>query len=74
MKLVLKEGGISHITTRSKGFPLHDYPYDFWRYEIEDFKKIFNDMNILVLESDKEAPGIFLKAKKTEKLYACSLG
>ncbi len=69
MKLVLKKGGIIYITTRSRGFPLHDYPYDFWRYEIEDFKEIFKDFNILVLESDPEAPGVFLKAKKPEENY-----
>ena len=54
-----------YITTRSYGFPYHAYPYDFWRYEIEDMKKIFSDFEIIKLIKDHEASGIFLKAKKT---------
>jgi SAM-dependent methyltransferase len=62
MKDVLKHGGYIYITTRSYGFPYHAYPYDFWRYEIEDMKRIFSDFNIIKLI--KKVHGIFLKAKK----------
>jgi SAM-dependent methyltransferase len=41
MKAVLRRGGYIYITTRSYGFPLHAYPYDFWRYEIKDMEDIF---------------------------------
>jgi SAM-dependent methyltransferase len=64
MKRVLKRGGYIYITTRSYGFPYHAYPYDFWRYEIEDMKKIFSDFEIIKLVKDHEASGVFLKAKK----------
>jgi len=64
MKEILKKDGYIYITTRSKGFPYHAYPYDFWRYEVDDMKKIFEDFEIIELESDLEAPGVFLKAKK----------
>ncbi len=64
MKNILKPGGYIYITTRSKGFPFHAYPYDFWRYEIEDMKKIFEDFEIIKLQEDPEAEGVFLKARK----------
>jgi len=64
MKQVLRPGGYIYITTRSKGFPYHAYPYDFWRYEQRDLKKIYSDFEIITLRQDHEAPGVFLKAKK----------
>jgi SAM-dependent methyltransferase len=67
MKAVLRTGGYIYITTRSLGFPFHAYPYDFWRYEADDLVKIFGDFDILRLERDKEAPGIFLKARKPHR-------
>ena len=72
LKEVLKPGGIIYITTRSKGFGYHAYPYDFWRYEIEDIKKIFSDFEILILEKDVEY-GILLKAKKPLDWKVCNL-
>lgn len=64
MKRILKLGGCIYITTRSYGFSYHGYPYDYWRYEAEDMHKIFSDFEILVLEKDPLAPGVFLKARK----------
>lgn len=64
IKNICKQGGIVLATTRSIGFAYHSYPYDFWRYELEDISNIFSDYNILSLEKDPHAPGIFIKAKK----------
>jgi len=64
MKEVLRPGGYLYITTRSRGFPFHAYPYDFWRYEVDDMKRIFLDFEIITLRKDHEAPGVFLKARK----------
>lgn len=68
MKEVLKPRGILIVTTRSFGCPKHDYPNDYWRFEVNDFKHIFNDMFIINLEKDptnlSELPGVFIKAVK----------
>src|SRR5438128_488597 len=66
MKRVLKVGGTIVITTRSPGFPYHGYPYDFWRYEPDDIRTIFADMQLQALASDPLAPGVFLKARKPD--------
>ena len=64
LKQIVKPQGMLLITTRSKGFDYHGFPYDFWRYEISDMKKIFSDFDIEILENDSECPGAFLLAKK----------
>jgi SAM-dependent methyltransferase len=63
-KRVLRREGKIYVTTRSKGFHLHGYPYDFWRYELDDMRRIFSDFRILALRHDAQAPGLFLKAMK----------
>ncbi len=63
-KNVVKEGGVMLHTTVSKGFGLHEYPHDYWRYEPDDMRHIFSDCEILVLEKDTQIPGVFIKARK----------
>lgn len=63
LKEVLMPNGYIYITTRSLGFGYHAYPYDFWRYEIEDMAKIFSDFKIISLKKDSD-PGVLLKAQK----------
>ncbi len=50
MKTVCRPGGIILVTTCALGFQYHGYPYDFWRYELEDLKEIFSDCQLLALE------------------------
>jgi SAM-dependent methyltransferase len=64
MKAVLKPEGLIFLTTRSKGFPYHGYPHDYWRFEVNDIKEIFREYEILTLENEKISRGLKLKAKK----------
>lgn len=64
IKNICKHEAIVIITTRSIGFKYHGYPYDFWRYEIEDIRNIFSDFVIVELEKDRSSPGVFLKARR----------
>lgn len=66
LKQICKTNGCILITTRSYGFAYHAYPYDLWRYELEDIRQIFSDCKILALEKDPLTPGVFFKVQKTE--------
>jgi SAM-dependent methyltransferase len=63
LKGVLREGGALLLTTRSPGFQYHGYPYDFWRYTVDDMNAIFGDMDAEVAD-DPSAPGVFVFARK----------
>jgi len=73
IKHVCKPDGTLLLTTRSIGFGYHGYPFDFWRYETEDMKQIFSDFEILSLEKDSEAPGVFIKARKPKQFLEADL-
>jgi SAM-dependent methyltransferase len=67
LKRVTRPGGVLVLTTRSKGFPFHGCPLDFWRFELEDFRAIFSDFTIETLEQDApQTPGVFLRARKPQ--------
>jgi SAM-dependent methyltransferase len=73
IKAVTRKGGYILITTRSIGFAKHCHPYDFWRFEDEDMRKIFSDCDILRIEKDIYAPGIFILAQKPKDFHECFL-
>ena len=64
LKHVLKPGGSMLLTTRSFGFPHHGWPHDFWRFEVDDMRGVFADLDIVALERDPGDPGVLLKALK----------
>ena len=66
MKHVVRPGGVLLLTTRSFGFPYHAWPYDFWRFELDDMRSIFCDFDIVEFEADPQVPGVLLKAVRPE--------
>lgn len=64
LKRLVAPGGVLLVTTRSKGFPYHEYPFDYWRFEPDDMRAIFADFAIEVLERDTYMPGVFMKARR----------
>lgn len=62
LKMLLRPGGVLLITTRSRGFPLHSFPFDFWRFEREHFMQIFSDMKNVIVDTDPSAPGVSVVA------------
>jgi SAM-dependent methyltransferase len=64
LKGVVRPGGIILVTTRSRGFKVHGYPWDYWRYEPEDMELVFADFEHVLIERDAHRPGVFVKARK----------
>lgn len=64
MKRALKPGGWLLLTTRSVGFPFHEYPGDHWRFSTADMRRIFADFDLDQVKDDPQAPGVFVLAQK----------
>lgn len=54
MRRILKKGGKLILTTRFV-YPLHDSPYDYFRYTKYGLKELFKNWNIEYLESESES-------------------
>jgi SAM-dependent methyltransferase len=73
IKNVLGPKGVLLMTTRSKGFRYHPFPYDFWRYEVEDIESLFADVSIESIAKDPSMAGVFLKAHKPVRFVEANL-
>ncbi len=73
MKCVLRPSGTLLLTTRSRGFKVHGYPWDFWRYEPDDMRVIFADMTVETIETDEVDRGVFVKARRPERFVEADL-
>lgn len=64
---VLKVGGILLLTTRSPGFPYHEYPSDHWRFTWSDMAYTFGEQDILTLTKDPTTdPGVGVIVRKLD--------
>lgn len=67
LKKLTKTNGKLLVTTVSNGFPLHEYPNDYWRFELEDFRKIFGDFENTLFLFNNQLPGVFFRGTKTNR-------
>lgn len=67
MKRVLCRGGHLLLSTRSNGFPNHDYPLDYYRFSLEAVSGLLEACGLSVLSllsDDEETPGVLAVAKR----------
>jgi SAM-dependent methyltransferase len=64
IKRVTKPNGVMIVSTRSYGVDFHRQPFDYWRYQKEDFEAIFSDVAVEDLRLDPTDPGLLIKARK----------
>jgi SAM-dependent methyltransferase len=82
MVYLCADDGYILITTRSEGFPLHDYPEDHWRFSLDDMCAIFGTYHTLredpeqngVLCLIRKRPGYALRPLDDIKLYNINSG
>jgi SAM-dependent methyltransferase len=66
IKRVTRPNGVMIVSTRSYGVDFHRQPFDYWRYQQEDFERIFADVAVEDLRLDPTDPGLLIKARKPE--------
>jgi hypothetical protein len=66
MMAVTAVGGLMVVTTCSPGFPRHDWPNDWWRFDLADFRWMWEGWSIDDLQPHPNPwlPGVFIRARK----------
>lgn len=70
IKRVCKENGVIIVIAPSV-WPVHEFPYDYWRYRVKDMINIFSDCRIVTIKEIARTPylvSIFLP--RTANVYA----
>lgn len=71
MARVLRPGGHMLITARSTGFPIHDFPSDYYRFSPEGLAFLFElagcDSVEIIPDPDPLSPGVFGLAAKPKR-------
>lgn len=66
---ITADDGLLVITTRSPGFPRHDYPADYWRYTPKVLGALLEAIGFELLDCfpdpDLQSPGVIAKARKS---------
>lgn len=69
LKDVTKVGGLIVLTTRTRNYPVHGYPEDYWRYELPDIESIFEDFQIEDSFDDSREKGVYVIARKLKSFH-----
>ena len=49
---------------------LHEYPGDYWRFSVEDMRRIFASWTNVRVITDPQVPGVFVVAQKPHALHS----
>ncbi len=64
LKALCRQGGLLLVTAPSRGYPYHGAPFDYWRYELDDLRAIFDDCEVVAIQRDPVRGGSLLLARK----------
>lgn len=72
--ITIRTGGILLLTTRSPGFPIHNYPSDYWRFTVRNMMEIFGEQELLTVTADPTSdPGVGVIVRKVSSDLSSSV-
>lgn len=60
---VVRPGGLIMVQTHQT-FPLHAYPYDYWRYTVDSLRHLFTRPGVEILDAAYQFPANIMSAKE----------
>lgn len=66
MARVCRKGGFILVTARGFGFGQHEYPNDYWRFNIQSMSLLAKDAGLIIVGAvnDTQHPGVFMVCEK----------